>query len=194
MIIHHDCIAKDQANLQGSSRVTPKPINCYRAPSHPIAVLQGIIGNQSVRRLVQSKRVNDLAALHETGIQRQPYGRGIDRQDKERCVLKWQKQPEKMSLHAAEYFLGSEIDANLTTRHATVDCVRDNDCTVTVAKGGPVLDVHWYTDVRRIGVGFNHANGRRFCAYDYDGCDQFNRHTPDGVLTLTLVSCHGPKP
>jgi hypothetical protein len=71
--------------------------------------------------------------------------------------------------------------------------VNDDDCKVTVKKGGPVLDVRWNKEIRLIGIGFNHASGRRFCAYDYDGCDQYSRRNFAGVLTLSLVRCHGPK-
>ena len=193
MILRHGCSAKDQVKLKGSSRPTMKPINCYRAPSHPMLRLQTIVGNRGVQRLVQTKRVNDPRALHYTELQRHPGGREISRQEIEKCIRKWEKRPEEMSRLAADYFLG-EIESGLTARYAIVDCVSDNDCTVTVSKDGPVLDVRWYKDTRRIGVGFNHANGRRFCAYDYNGCDQFNRYTPNGVLTLTLISCHGPTP
>jgi hypothetical protein len=99
-----------------------------------------------------------------------------------------------MAILAAEHFAGTETELNLSLRFADVECVNDHDCIVTVKKGGPVFDVRWNKELRRIGVGFNHAGGRRFCAYEYDGCEQFNRHTPDGVLTLTLVACHGPTP
>ena len=193
MILRHGCVAKDQVKLKGSSRGTTKPINSYRAPSHPMLRLQTIIGNQAVRRLVQTKRINDSLFFGTTVLQRHPGGREISRQEIEKCIRKWEKRPEEMSRLAADYFLG-EIESGLTARYAIVDCVRDNDCTVTVAKEGPVLDVHWNKETRRIGVGYNHANGRRFCAWEYNGCERFNRRNPDGVLTLTLISCHGPMP
>lgn len=100
-----------------------------------------------------------------------------------------------MSIHAAEHFAGTEIDPAPSLRFATVRCMNDHDCKITVKRGGPVFDVSWNKELRRIGVGFNHGSGRRrFCAYDYDGCDQYNRRTPNGVLTLTLVGCHGQRP
>jgi hypothetical protein len=193
MIRHHGCSVNDQVKLKGSARAAAKPVNCIRAPSHPMLRLQAIVGNQATRRLVLAKRSNDALICPELKLQRYPGGREISRQEIEKCIQKWEKQPEKMSIHAADYFLG-EIDSSLTARYGDVDCASDNDCTVTVTKDGPVLDVRWVKDTRRVGVGYNHASGRRFCAWDYNGCDQFNRHTPNGVLTLTLVACHGPKP
>ena len=193
MILHYGCGAKDQVELKHASPVTTKPINSCRPPAHPMLRLQTLIGNQAVRRLVQTKRINDSLFFGTTVLQRHPGGREISRQEIEKCIRKWEKRPEEMSRLAADYFLG-EIESGLTARYAIVDCVRDNDCTVTVAKEGPVLDVHWNKETRRIGVGYNHANGRRFCAWEYNGCERFNRRNPDGVLTLTLISCHGPMP
>ena len=55
------------------------------------------------------------------GLQRQAAGGGIGRQEKEKCIRKWEKEPEEMSIHAAEHFATTEIDSNLSLRFATVE-------------------------------------------------------------------------
>ncbi len=128
-------------------------------------------------------------------LQCQP-GRGkISRQEIEQCIRKWEKEPEEMSRLAADQFVTDEMgDSNLDLKWAPVQCETDDSCKVITENDGPVFDVTRNKETRRIGVGLNHAGGRRFCAYDYNGCERFNRRTPRGVLTLTLISCHGPKP
>jgi hypothetical protein len=184
-----------RASRSDSARLSPAKIHS------PVLQLQRTLGNQRVAQLIQDKRLAPQAFQSvrlsrgnaAVGLQRQP-GRGIGRQEKEQCIRKWEKNPQEMSILAAEHFAGTETDFSMSFRFANVECINDHDCKVIVKEGGPVFDVRWNKELRRIGVGFNHANGRRFCAYDYDGCDQFNRHTPKGVLTLTLVACHGPTP
>jgi len=129
------------------------------------------------------------------GLQRQPSRGKISRQEIEQCIRKWEKEPEEMSRLAADQFVTDEMgDSYLDLKWAPVQCETDDSCKVITENDGPVFDVTRNKETRRIGVGLNHAGGRRFCAYDYNGCERFNRRTPRGVLTLTLISCHGPKP
>jgi hypothetical protein len=97
-------------------------------------------------------------------------------------------------IYAADYFAGTEMESAPLLRYASVRWEDDNHCKIRAGRSGPVFDVIWLKDLRRIGVGLDHVAGRRFCFYEYHTCDQFNRHTPNGVIVLTPVGCRGPRP
>lgn len=149
----------------------------------------------AAKGIAAGQRVSVSTGSVGIGLQRQSALGKVTPQEIEKCVRKWEKHPEEFSRLAAGHFVANEMPgSDLDLTWAPVECETDTFCKVMAEENGPVFDVTISKSSRRIGVGLSRAGRRRFCAYDYDDCERFNRRTPGGEPKLTLVDCHGSLP